>query len=302
MIRALFILTACAVLFTTQPSIAQPSTAQPFAAQPHKTIPIFWQITKPGTRDTSYLLGTYHLASSGHVKKMTRVMKAFNRSKLVVGEMVFDESSITSVLPHMMSTKPMQELMADSDYHFLDSVLTNDLGSGWQLAKGFKPIAVYVMLSMADAAGEDEESTTDYTSAMDLYFQTEAKRLHKKLLGLETAEEQASILFDSIPEDRQVQGLIQYIRQRSEQDSSSQMLEDDYYSGQVEEDLVLEGMEKAERSVLLDDRNQRWLAVLPKYIDQHAFIAVGAGHLGGPLGLIDGLRKRGYMLNPLELR
>lgn len=267
-----------------------------------RTIPIFWQITKPGSHDTSYLLGTYHLASADRVAKLPRVVRAFSRSKVVVGEMLLDVTGVTAVLPHMMASRPINELLADSDYHYLDSTMQSVIGPEWQMAKMLKPIAIYVMLSMQDAATEDTNSTTDMASAMDLYFQTEGRALHKKVVGLETAEEQAAILFDSIPESRQAEGLLEYMRSRDSEEASARELEDDYYKGIVAEDLVLEGMEKTERGLLLDDRNARWLKVLPKYIKQHAFIAVGAGHLGGVHGLIEGLKEMGYTLKPQALR
>ena len=280
--------------------IASASSAQ---SAEHKTIPIFWQITKPGTHDTSYVLGTYHLASSDRVKKMTRVMQAFNRSKIVVGEMIFDESSIASVLPHLTASKPLNELLPDSDFHYLDTTLQSILPVPLAAAVNFKPIAIYVMASTADALSDDTSgSPFDLGSAMDIYFQSEGKRKHKHVYGLETTEEQAAILFDSIPEQRQAQGLLEYMKDRASSDAASDSVVELYIQGRVDDDLVLEGLEKSERALLLDNRNQRWLAILPKYLKQHAFIAVGAGHLGGPLGLIEGLRKQGYTVQPLPLK
>jgi uncharacterized protein YbaP (TraB family) len=278
------------------------SGASAVHAQSHKTIPIFWQITKAGTKDTSYLLGTYHLASADRIAKLKPVQKAFDRAKVVVGEMIFDEASITAIIPHVMAKHSLRELLSDSDFHYVDSALTILIGEDWQVMQTFKPIVAYITLSMSDALGPDTTNTMDFASAMDIYFQTEAKQTHKKLVGLETAEQQAAILFDSIPEERQADGLLEYLRTREQEDSSAEQLEQNYYNGVVEEDVLADGIEKLERNVLLDDRNQRWLTQLPKLLKQRAFIAVGAGHLGGPMGLVEGLKKMGYTLSPLKLR
>ncbi len=52
----------------------------------------------------------------------------------------------------------------------------------------------------------------------------------------------------------------------------------------------------------LDDRNKDWI---PKIIDmivsKSTFIAVGAGHLGGPNGVIRLLEKEGFTLTPIKL-
>ena len=55
-------------------------------------------------------------------------------------------------------------------------------------------------------------------------------------------------------------------------------------------------------SELLDDRNKNWIPKIEKLIaKKRTFIAVGAGHLGGPKGVIQLLRKEGYTLTPIEL-
>jgi hypothetical protein len=52
---------------------------------------------------------------------------------------------------------------------------------------------------------------------------------------------------------------------------------------------------------LLDKRNTNWVAQLNKIMKKESvFIAVGAGHLVGEMGLISLLRKAGYTLRPLE--
>lgn len=48
------------------------------------------------------------------------------------------------------------------------------------------------------------------------------------------------------------------------------------------------------------DRTRKWMEVLPGIMqEQSAFVAVGVGHLGGPDGLIDLLRRAGYTVEPV---
>jgi uncharacterized protein YbaP (TraB family) len=52
---------------------------------------------------------------------------------------------------------------------------------------------------------------------------------------------------------------------------------------------------------LLVKRNQKWLPVISKAINQKSsFFAVGAGHLGGETGIINLLRKEGYQLKAIK--
>jgi uncharacterized protein YbaP (TraB family) len=57
-----------------------------------------------------------------------------------------------------------------------------------------------------------------------------------------------------------------------------------------------------EMSNFIDKRNENWVPKIKTFIaDKKTFIAVGAGHLGGPNGVIRLLQKEGYTLTPIEL-
>jgi len=60
-----------------------------------------------------------------------------------------------------------------------------------------------------------------------------------------------------------------------------------------------EGIGKYE-DVFLKNRNQNWIPVMEKMMSaKPTFFAVGAGHLGGSIGVIALLRKVGYNVKPL---
>jgi len=53
---------------------------------------------------------------------------------------------------------------------------------------------------------------------------------------------------------------------------------------------------------LLDDRNAAWIPKIEANIKTTpSFIAVGGGQLGGPKGVINLLRARGYKVTPIRL-
>ena len=58
-----------------------------------------------------------------------------------------------------------------------------------------------------------------------------------------------------------------------------------------------------EMKMLLDDRNDNWMATLPKLMKEQAtFVAVGALHLFGQKGLIQQLKEQGYTVRPVNLK
>jgi len=52
---------------------------------------------------------------------------------------------------------------------------------------------------------------------------------------------------------------------------------------------------------LIDQRNQNWVPKIEEYLRSgHTyFVVVGAGHMGGPNGLLSLLRARGYTIEQL---
>ena len=58
-----------------------------------------------------------------------------------------------------------------------------------------------------------------------------------------------------------------------------------------------------EQATFLDDRNSRWIPLIIQHIKSHStFIAVGAGHLGGPNGVVRLLQGKGYTLTPIRIK
>ncbi|MNE88753.1 TraB family protein [compost metagenome] len=52
---------------------------------------------------------------------------------------------------------------------------------------------------------------------------------------------------------------------------------------------------------LLDKRNQNWIPKMEELMKtKSCFFAVGAGHLGGPNGVIQLLRQKGYEVTPVR--
>lgn len=128
-----------------------------------------------------------------------------------------------------------------------------------------------------------------------------AKKQHKKTMGLETIDFQLS-LFEKLPMTTQIG-----------------MLKEDYESGLNSYDALLalylkedlEGLgammleETAQypefNELLLLARNRSWIAPMSSQMQKEStFFAVGAGHLGGPEGVVALLKAQGYTLTPIQ--
>jgi uncharacterized protein YbaP (TraB family) len=150
---------------------------------------------------------------------------------------------------------------------------------------------------------ESPDMLKDIGEGIDDSFQKYAKKNGKSLYGLETAEYQGALLFNSDLQ-KQKKALLKSIR---EVDKSKQKMEElkTYYIAQDIDKLtelfkIQDEESKEFMTELLKNRNNRWLEQLPTMMQkQSLFIAVGAGHLVGDEGLIKGLQAKGYSLKPV---
>ena len=127
----------------------------------------------------------------------------------------------------------------------------------------------------------------------------------KPVLGLETVASQVSVL-DSTPIDKQARDLYEMALdpQKRIQDFKSLI---GVYKMQDAEKLFLHSTselssDKEFQTKLLDDRNKAWIPKIESAIKvSPTFIAVGAAHLGGKVGVVNLLRSKGYTVRPIKV-
>ena len=70
--------------------------------------------------------------------------------------------------------------------------------------------------------------------------------------------------------------------------------------GALYNQMVEELTDKHTIQIMLEERNHHWVTEMPEMMQKgSSFFAVGAGHLGGPTGIITLLRKQGYTVTPI---
>lgn len=139
---------------------------------------------------------------------------------------------------------------------------------------------------------------------LDSWFQKQGKEEGKKIMPLETVEFQASLLFDSTPIAYQADALVELLKDPAKAMEQTKALNKAYNDQDLKAMLSLSEAEDEHPEfmiALLDRRNADWLTKLPDIMKQgSAFIAVGALHLAGDKGIVEGLRKLGYTVTPLS--
>jgi uncharacterized protein YbaP (TraB family) len=166
--------------------------------------------------------------------------------------------------------------------------------------KGFskmKPITIVQLATQFSLNGDVE--------SYELTFEKIARENQLRVLGLESIDDQMK-LFDSLERNDQASMVMEAIAEDPATDSLNQQLLDLYRDQDVDSLYMLIAMEDGiisdEQKRFLDDRNIQWIPLIEEMIiDKKTFIAVGAGHLGGPNGVIRLLEREGYILTPIDL-
>jgi uncharacterized protein YbaP (TraB family) len=131
----------------------------------------------------------------------------------------------------------------------------------------------------------------------------------KPAKGFETVDFQVDVLFNGTPMEDQVKGLMCVVDNREWQEQMA----DDVVSAFFSQDLkaIEDALERKmgndcddkpeERDRLIYNRNANWLKMMPQMMSEKStFFAVGAAHLVGEKGVLEGLRKAGYQVEGMK--
>ncbi len=268
---------------------------------PKRSVP-FYRITHAHSSDTSYLFGTLHLLESSYVDTMPQVMAALGRANLVVGELALDSSLTSGAISEILSGPPLDSLLTKDQYKKIKQAVKEYVQLPMMLFQNVEPVMLDAMiLEGMYTRAHPENHTTGIP--MDLFFQQQAAKRGVRVIGLEHAEDQETVL-DSIPLKEQIDDLMELVSNPKTAMSELDSMLADYRAGKITEildDPSFGELSPKEIASMLYDRNKKWLDTLPTILAGHrAFIAVGAGHLAGAHGLVEGLRKKGYTVTPEE--
>lgn len=141
---------------------------------------------------------------------------------------------------------------------------------------------------------------------LDTYFQQQAIKDKKKVLGFETIHAQINAMFNQWTLTRQVELLDDAFKDKSSLKSAIATINDAYIRNDINtlhQLMYVTTYKPEEMKPLLDDRNNNWMQQLPALMKkQSLFVAVGALHLVGNTGLVNQLEKQGYTVTAISLQ
>lgn len=270
---------------------------------------ILYKVEGNGLQSPSYIFGTHHLAPVSVIKE-AGADKPFESATQVVGEidMTQDQTALAMAMqPHMMAPadSTLTKVISPEDFAVISEEFKKWApmpGMELSMLDMMKPMVVTSMV----AAGMAAESMPgfDPQQQLDTYFQTQGKAAGKAIVPLETVDYQATVLFDSTPISYQAEALVEILKDSAKAIQATKDLTEAYNAKDLDKMMELSQKEDEHPEfmlALLDRRNAEWLTKLPEIFKQApTFVAVGALHLAGDKGILEGLRKLGYTVTPVE--
>lgn len=257
---------------------------------------LLWQVTGKGLATPSYLFGTFHLMCKSDFSAEGVLKEKLAASKQFYGEVAMDDPTISIQLAtKMMSANTLESMVTPDEYKRLGGNFQKITGLPLAMFNHFKPFMALSLVTLSTISCTDRiQPETELVNI--------AKEHQLPILGLETIDDQINAInkepldsqlndlkrilnnFDSV---KTVMSDLTAVYKKRNVDSLYSFMKAAGTDGQFEQDLLIE-------------RNRRWIPVMENAMkDKASFFAVGAGHLGGPEGVLELLRKRGYRVTPV---
>lgn len=265
---------------------------------------LLWKIDGNGLKKPSYLYGTIHLIKSEDYFLPKSFNKAFESAQKIVFEIdmtTMDEmEEIAAIMPKIMlpEEQSLSKFLSESDYNKVKEYFNNK-GIPAFLVDRVKPLFLSTLADVdMGALTEDQNLYKSY----EMEFQKMAEDQKKMTGGLETVDYQLSVI-DSIPLEDQAKMLLSSVEDADDDNDELIKMTELYKKQDINKlytSIKNDDISKFEK-ILLQNRNSNWIPKMKEMMSaNNTFFAVGAGHLGGPDGVINLLRKYGYRVTALN--
>lgn len=257
---------------------------------------VLWEISGNGLKESSFVLGTFHMMCKKDFQIKPKILEAVNKVEKVVFEVDYSNpTEIVEMQKMMLAETKLSEQLSVGEANELNEVLKS-YGTTLETVDRYSIQALYSILGMKVISCSQEEIRMYEIELLKI-----ALKEGKTVGGLEMVVDQIAFLGKSY-------NLKEAIRQlklgQVYEELSREMIK--AYNGEdlAELDRLLKDvrfMSVDQERWMLTDRNIRWVdKAMPEMMSAGSVIfGVGSGHLAGDNGVIALLRKRGYTVKPV---
>ncbi len=260
---------------------------------------ILWEVSGNGLESPSYLFGTIHVMCPDQLNLLPKVTEALSQSKQLVLELDMDEPNFMQEMQQLSVNSDMRNLsslLSEEELNILNSFFKETYQADMQQLGVLKP---FILMSMMFNKGLECAQPASFESVLMSY----AMEQNWDILGLELIQDQFSI-FDKISEKEQLGWLLNYANDQSKLKTDMKKMVKAYQEEEIITvlDFMTDYPEYKEiEDAMLYDRNEKWIDKIEEIAkNKPTFFAVGTAHLASEKGVIELLRKEGYIVTPIQ--
>jgi uncharacterized protein YbaP (TraB family) len=258
---------------------------------------LLWEISGNGLKKKSYLYGTLHVAPKKEFYLNNNVPRVMKECDVLAIETIIKFKDVINLAPMMTldNGRTIRDYMSVEDFNRLHDYCLNTLKmkeNRFNRYLRLKPLFISSDLLIGQLGK---------TKSVEKELEKMAKKNKMSLVGLESVEYQFEVI-SKMPVEA---GFAQLVAGLGEELTEFYKLMriyqkedlDELYRLTVESDSDMPGFV----DLLLNTRNKNWIPVIQGLTSEQAvFIAVGAAHLPGDLGVINLLKQEGFILTPIR--
>lgn len=259
---------------------------------------LLYSVSGNGLKNSLYIFGTIHAIPQADFFIDDSVLEKLVASEKVYFEIDMDSPTMMAELQAnmMMKGNSIDKLISEEEYNKLRKLMLDSLGLPLDYLKQVKPMLMSAFF-LPKIVGPNPATYEGFLMAKANEFSIE-------VLGIETVAEQMGYI-DSIPEREQIKILFESANDLANARIEFRKLIEIYKSKNIDEinRYIVESSEEYQQfgEYLLVARNKSWIPRFVNIANEHkAFIAVGAGHLGGENGVVSLLQKEGYIVEQVK--
>jgi uncharacterized protein len=266
---------------------------------------LFWEVSGNGLEHPAYLYGTIHIQDKKVFAFDPVVMEKFDEVEAFAMEIVVRPEDMDSIktLQLLPEGKTIKDLMSEEEYEMLAEKFQKRTGSHIVMYQRVKPFFIAAAYGQAGMP-------KDMPQALDHYLQAKATEEGKEVIGIESILDQLHAIDRAMSYQEQADELIESVKKDDSvlTNSMARTLRL-YLSGDIDH---MAAMQKRDSTIseqivqeMIVKRNYHMADRLDEiFQSHHTFAAVGAAHLGGPEGVLEILRQKGYEVKaiPIEFR
>lgn len=259
-----------------------------------------WKVQ--GKTNTVYLLGSVHVLSKDSYPLDPVIDRAFDKSPNLVFEMNLDSSATPASQKYILSKamfkneQNLQTSLSAATFHLADS-LCRTLGLQIERLLLFKPWMVSTTIMMVKI----QQMGLNPQYGIDKYYFEKGKQAQKAIFSFESLQEQINFI-DGLSLKIQEKMILQMAKEFDTIEKDIKKIIKAWRTGDTQqlEQFFLESykQEPELHQVLLVKRNKNWMKKIRLYLkdSKNYLIIVGAGHMVGKNGLVELLKKEGFMV------